>query len=386
VALTVLLPLKGRHLHTLRFLWHAERERLPYRFLIADGQVEPVMADLLERSADLFPHLAIDYVRFPDDRSYGDYFRKMAAACARVRTPYVMQADNDDFLLRSGIDRCMGFLETHADYASCGGGVGGFALHDSAAALSHVTGAIRSLGSQYHGAYVHQDFASISALARVRRDFATGYTLFYNVFRTPALATIRDECAALDFKDLRAHETFFGALAKSLGKSRLDRGVMSYFRQAGTSQAAARMWDETVAPSVAEAEIAAFTERIAQAVAVADGVEVAPVAAELRQRYQDIWRQELEAHNGAAVEAVKADWLDTLRAMTPAPLIAWRRRFLRRRARAAIAASLCEHGARDDDVSQFAQELSRIEAVLEGPDFAAFVQRHAPALLAAPTR
>jgi hypothetical protein len=42
--LTIVMPLKGRHLFTFRFLWHANRMRLPYRFLIADGQVNEAVA------------------------------------------------------------------------------------------------------------------------------------------------------------------------------------------------------------------------------------------------------------------------------------------------------------------------------------------------------
>lgn len=81
--LTVLLPLKGRHLHTLRILAHANSARLPYHFLIADGEVEPTIARLLNNSRAIFPHLAIEYVRYQDDRGYGDYFRKMADAVGR---------------------------------------------------------------------------------------------------------------------------------------------------------------------------------------------------------------------------------------------------------------------------------------------------------------
>ena len=127
--LTIVLPLKGRPLFTLRFLWHANRARMPFRFLIADGEVRPPLGEILENSRELFPHLDIEYVRYPDDANWGRYFEKMRDALRRVRTPYVMLADNDDFLAPAGIERCMEFLDSRPDYACCAGGIAGFSLY-----------------------------------------------------------------------------------------------------------------------------------------------------------------------------------------------------------------------------------------------------------------
>ena len=65
--LTIVLPLKGRALFTLRFLWHANKVRLPYRFLIADGQVDPVLAELLEMPHVLFPNIDVEYIYILSD-------------------------------------------------------------------------------------------------------------------------------------------------------------------------------------------------------------------------------------------------------------------------------------------------------------------------------
>src|SRR5438477_7272613 len=126
--LTVLLPLKGRHLFTLRFLWHANAARIPYRLLIADGQVNPVLPGLLENSRALFPILDIEYVRYPDDATFTHYYAKMSDAVERVRTPYVVLADNDDFLAASAIEGCIDFLESNPAYVCCSGGVAGFSV------------------------------------------------------------------------------------------------------------------------------------------------------------------------------------------------------------------------------------------------------------------
>ena len=75
--LTIVLPLKGRYLFTLRFLWHANRARLPYRFIVADGQVHPVLAEILENSHTHFSELDIEYIRYPDDVDFSRFFAKM---------------------------------------------------------------------------------------------------------------------------------------------------------------------------------------------------------------------------------------------------------------------------------------------------------------------
>ena len=84
---------------------------MPFRFLIADGRVRPPLMEMLENSRELFPHLDIEYVRYPDDASWSRYFAKMHDALRRVRTPYVMLVDNDDFLACAGIESCMEFLD-----------------------------------------------------------------------------------------------------------------------------------------------------------------------------------------------------------------------------------------------------------------------------------
>lgn len=112
--LTIVLPLKGRHLFTLRFLWYANKARLPHRILIADGQVHEAVARHLENSRETFPNLDVEYVRYPNDTGYRQFFAKMSDVVRRVRTPYAMLADNDDFLGSYGIERALDFLDAES--------------------------------------------------------------------------------------------------------------------------------------------------------------------------------------------------------------------------------------------------------------------------------
>ncbi len=102
------MPLRGRPLFTLRFLWQANAARLPYRFIIADGEVDPALARLLEVSPAFFrPY--IEYIHYADDTDFGRFFAKLTDALGRVKTPYAMVADNDDFLLLAGLERSLDF-------------------------------------------------------------------------------------------------------------------------------------------------------------------------------------------------------------------------------------------------------------------------------------
>lgn len=383
-AVALLLPLKGRPLHTLRFLWHANRQRLPHRIVVLDGQVESAIADRLAKPHALFPALDIDYVRCPDDRTYQHYFDKMAAGCARLQTPYAMLCDNDDFVVDAGVAHAVDFLERHRDYAGISGGVAGFSLHRDGV-LPNVAGVIQSLGALYHDGYVAADYAAPRLADRVRQHFARGYSLFYSVFRTEALATVLRDSAAIGFSDLRAAETFFGARMKTLGKCGIDRRVISYVRQGGTSGGSANVWtaDDLRGAGPRAMEVARCLHALAGPIAAADSCDLAEVKAELRQLFAD--KLAAEAPSAAISDAPPQRWRDrawvAAGTMLPAGVIAVRRRLLRRRARAEIAGAMIDHGATAAEVASARQALIAIEACLERPEFPAFLRRHAPDLL-----
>lgn len=396
---TILMSVKGRHLHTLRFLWHANRVGLRYPIVIADGQVTPVMARLLENPEAAFPKLDIDYVRYPDDVSYGDWYRKVASAAGRVKTPYVMQAENDDFVVASGVEFCANALDAQPDYASYGGGFGAFSLRPGLYPMASVNGDWQSLNPDCYGTHIDHDYASPLASERIRQLFTKSHTLYYNVFRTPALAAIWQDCAALGFSDLQVFETYFGARAKSLGKSRIDRSIMSYMWQAGTSTSQApiqQLWTDRIAEGWSasalgpafEADIEAFAASISSAVAAADGIDAEGFAAEIRQLYRTKFQQQLEARIALRAMGRAIDWRGYCRSivagLTPDLLIRWRRRRLQQRAREVLFQELRLFGAPERYISIFGDELGEIERSLAGQGFAAFVRDHAPELIEAP--
>ena len=118
--LTILLTLKDRVPFTLRWMSYADQARFPFNVLIADGGTQEDARALLA-DKNKFPNVNYEYVRFPPDRSYFDYYTKIAQALGQIRTPYVAMADNDDFFFPATLVESVRFLSAHPDYVSCGG-------------------------------------------------------------------------------------------------------------------------------------------------------------------------------------------------------------------------------------------------------------------------
>jgi glycosyltransferase domain-containing protein len=381
--LTLLMPLKGRHLFTLRFLWRANKSLLPYRIVIADGEVHPVIAGLLENAAT-FPNLDIEYSRYPDDTSFSRFYKKMADAAARIQTPFVMMVDNDDFVIPSGIERCVDFMNAHSDYVSCGGGVAGFTLQENGnSALQNLTGPINRFTYRYSPNYQSRDLAASSLAERVLDGYANYMTTYYNVFRSAAMATICRECAEMNFSDLEVHESYFAMRTLTLGKARSDASCISYLRQYGTSMGSAfqKDWVHHLLRSRLTSDFDCMVNRISSAVAEADGVDPAPIAEEIREIFGKGLRINLARRYSPAPRLGRLKQ----HAQGLAPL--WLRKRLSRRGlavrreREGLSSSLRADGADETYLTVFRAELAAIEDTLTGAEFIDFVSQHAPGLV-----
>ena len=377
--LTIVLPLKGRYLFTLRFLWHANKARLPYRFLIADGQAHQKLADILETWRQIFPELDIEYIRYPDDVDFTHFYAKMSDALDRVRTPYAMLADNDDFLAGTGIERSLDFLDMRPDYVCCGGGLAGFSvyagLHDPNNGL---TGRLNRYAYRYTIHDRSVDFGSTSAVERLQAGSRNWWT-YYAVYRTDALRTICREIVEIDFSDLQLHEFYCAMRTLTLGKAHSDGSTIAYLRQYGTSTQSAYSedWVRHLLRSRFTADFSSMIDRISAAAATADGVDPAPVAEMLRGICEAWLREFLRIYYGSLQTAKQA-----LRDHTPS-LMNWlkkRRRYFVGRERAAIFSKLAADGASDAYLAAFGRELETIEDVVAGVEFSKFVRPHVPSL------
>ena len=373
--LTLVVPLKGRYLFTLRFLWHANRARLPYRILIADGQVHPLLARILDDAPAVFPNLDIEYVRYPDDANLGCYYRKMADALARVRTPYAMLVDNDDFVFGSGTEQALDFLQENSDYVGAAGSIIGFAAYSG---LRNASGGLTGRINRLYKYFRASDVTSASAAERLRHG-GRNLWIYYAVYRTAALTTICREVAEIDFSDLLFHEAHHVMRALTMGKVRLDDASVSYARQFGTSSSAAgnRYWVRQLVRGRFTDDVRRLVERVSLAAANADGAE--------RADMEDLVLDVLEAKFAQFLGAVFGSMQEVkrvLRTRAPGLVGAWlnRPRFFIGRERSRLTAQLAAAGASPDYVQRVRAELASMEDAVAGQAFAEFVRPYLPEL------
>lgn len=384
--LTIILPLKGRHLFSLRFLWHANKARLPYRFLIADGEVHPDLANLLDNSQKTFPNLDLEYIRYPDDLDFKHYYAKMADVLQRVRTPYVKIADNDDFLASAGLEYCVNFLEAHPDYVCCSGRIGGFSLRASSRYSSElVIGALNKLAYCYGPHDRAIDLNSASATERVIAGLRNTWN-FYAVFRTPVSALMWKEARELDLTNTQLHERFMAMRTLTLGKARCDSSVFSYWRQYWTSlqlhwtssqSEVRRDFVYYLLRSHFTEDVGNILDRISRLLAELDGGNPGAVAERLRNPLEH-WVRELIRHDFGAYAVMRRH----LRTHAPW-LVAWLKRRYRFRLvweRRDIFKKLRKDGATSAYLEKFKRELAQIEGVLTGHEFNEFLGQHVPTL------
>lgn len=375
--LTLVMPLRGRNLFTLRLLYHADRMRMPYRFLIADGLVHPKLAEILENSRRHFPNLDIEYVRYPDDRDFSFYFNKVADAVSRVTTPYAMQVDNDDFLTMSGLEKALDFLDANPDYIGCSGRILRFSVREKKAPISDgLTGTLNRISTYFR--LTTGDDASM--MQRFRNTLFSLWP-FYAVLRAEVLAQVCREIAEISFSDLQIHESYHVMRALTLGKIKMDGSRVSYIRQAGTSLNSSykKDWVHHLVRSRFTTDIDAFVERISQG-AIAAGADPATVREELYDLLDIKFRQLVRATYGSLQE-VKG----ILRRKAPG-LVRWfkaRPNLRLGRDEAAMVNDLRAHGASDADIAAYHAEIRALREVLAGPAFEAFIRPLAPTFAAA---
>jgi glycosyltransferase domain-containing protein len=380
--LTIVLPLKGRPLFTLRFLWHANRVRMPFRFLIADGQVRPPLMEMLENSQELFPHLDIEYIRYPDDANWSRYFAKMHDALRRVRTPYVMLADNDDFLAPAGIQSCMEFLDSRPDYVCCAGGIAGFSVYAPLSAPpGKLLGPINRITCSYAPDSSPEGLRSDDMRARVQSGFHC-YWFFYSVYRPRALELVWKEIMEMDFSNFHVGELYGTLRTLTLGKACQDQTVTTYFKQSDT--AVGWHWATSeAAPSASfvyhllrsrfSADCSAMIERISRAVAEADGSDAEEIAEQLRLFAEPFVDRIIRNNYGLTARVWQSlrhyapgvsEWLKT----RYRPSVVLEKRGIRDRLR--------KNGARADYLAEFQSELAHMEDALNGRGFRDFLAHH----------
>lgn len=355
--ITILLTLRGRDRHTLRWLDHHARIGLPAKVLVAEGEGKAEVKALLEQHRRF---AGLDYeVIYYSDRQLSDYWFKLADAAARVQTRYVMMSDNDDFILPSGLRTTAEFLDAHPDYVSAGGHLAAVAIASPTAEQVHGAPWTYSL-VPIDGIFDHDD-----AHARVRAHAECYSPFFYNVHRIEALRYLWDKTREIDFRYFDIWENYTGKTLLTKGKVRILPTV-NYLRQVGTSQTAASKgsWLDNLATGHWHLELETYLGHLAR--------ELGPDAPETAGLIDDIrcktWagavataREQGRRPAPGPLEPLKAALRGVAMGCTP---------YCRHRARRKLdqmAADLRQRGADTEYCRTLKAELADVAATLTDP-------------------
>ncbi len=122
--LTIVLVIKDRVQFTYRWMEYADTVSMPFKIVIADGGKDKKIKDFL-LSRKHYPNINYQYLRYPYDETYSDYYNKLASVLEVVDTEYMVFADNDDFYIVDGLRKSIKFLINNPNYSSCRGEIGG---------------------------------------------------------------------------------------------------------------------------------------------------------------------------------------------------------------------------------------------------------------------
>lgn len=234
--LTILLVLKDRTPFTIRWMNYAHKISFPYRIMIADGGKDKKVQAIFSKPGH-FPNVSYQYIRYPYDQSYSDYYKKVADALSRVETQFVTVADNASFYVFNGLRRSAEFLYLHPDYSVCGGRVGYFKIGPFDKFSEH----IRIYGKEvqfFSKLYNLRNITDETATKRVCNHFQHYAPTYYDVHRTEELRFYFEALTDVNIKDIFLAELFTSFLTVCAGKIRkLDYLYM--LRQMGHRTSAA---------------------------------------------------------------------------------------------------------------------------------------------------
>lgn len=231
-SLTICLPLYGREELTLRFLDHANKIRLPYNIIISDGKPSQFTQSLADSYR--FPCIRYRYLKF-NDISPQAYIEKICTSLSQVDTRYVALADNDDFLVPTGIEKCINFLDANPEFVACGGRISRFHLSDRRGNTYTAHGKCSFFDVRFANSLFTDKNESSSATERIESILASYNPIYYHIYRTKALLSAFEDLRSIALSDFVVQEIFVATRIASLGPVKTDPQIIHYCRQIGTS-------------------------------------------------------------------------------------------------------------------------------------------------------
>lgn len=201
-SLTVVLAIKDRAAFTYRWMHYANYIHFPFKILIADGGSDEMVPQILSGKIN-FPNLNYEYIRYPYDATYSQYYIKLVDVLNKVVTPFAVMADNDDFFVTKGLLLSVEFLRNNPDYSSSRGILAGVRIEPNIrfGKLSSTYGDRKDV---FFAKMVYSPGSTLynTAAERVKEQFSCYRANWYDVFRTEQLKENFQILRDLNTKDL----------------------------------------------------------------------------------------------------------------------------------------------------------------------------------------
>ena len=118
--LTIIITLFDRVKFTYRWMEYANHYHFPFKILLADGGKDEKIERHLNKIEN-YPNLNYQYIRFPYDHGYPEFYSKVNNTLNLVTTPFVLLGDNDDFFDINGLQNSVEFLSQNSNFSACRG-------------------------------------------------------------------------------------------------------------------------------------------------------------------------------------------------------------------------------------------------------------------------
>jgi len=228
-SLTILLLLKGRPSFTKRWMDYMAAIKFNHKIIIADGDADGVAKKIINH--EKYSQLNIEFFEMLQTIKYLDYYKMVLEGINRAQSQFIMLCDNDDFILLSGLNKIVSFLEKNPDHISMGGYISGFKING---------GAYLDYGKNFQLSFFYKKIHRLAEptsnwyqfVHQIMFDFQSS---FYNVHRRDVIKKIYSEIVQMNFSDLTVTERYYQFRLPTLGKVAYDPSALHYLRQKGTS-------------------------------------------------------------------------------------------------------------------------------------------------------
>ncbi len=238
--LTVVLTLKDRASFTYRWMRWMNDQEFPYKIFIADGGADKDVEKHLG-SYQNYPNLDYEYIRYPYDSDVEVFVRKVADVASRVKTKFVMVADNDDFILLNPLEENLHLMRERDDVHTLGPGQYRFKIHKDPGSIDNLACADDAKITFRRLRYVLdqglEDSDPLKRMLTVAEKFYSAF-IYYGIHRTDDYQRINRRLQEMGTKRSVVIEWFTNNSYAIAGKLILDRSDPFLVRQDDTSQGA----------------------------------------------------------------------------------------------------------------------------------------------------